>query len=322
MKLDIKLTDKLEHSCFDGLLVSIAEWKKKDYRLAHAEAWDFIVNCNLKENHPETAFGMLDKPCTLKHDLLKSYSGISYNYYDFDHNIEKFLIMLKKELSQQRLIIILLDYCWCPWNKDVSKITHMSGHASLVIGFDQTGFICLDYDPRCDKCTLPYEFINKIDGYCTINIEEPIVGNNYHDILNRSIQVIENHDIFNNIREFGRFVRESFNPVKDLEYVDNNSFIPNMWQISLTAEGRNLYSSTLRALSEKYNIKSLQTIAERLESTKPMWSVIKILLTKIYLTKSLRLSKILADKICEIADYEEDIYNCLVMINKDSDSQI
>ncbi len=316
MKLEIKLADKLLHGCFDGLLVSVAEWEKKDYRLAHAEAWDFIVNYDLDQNHPETSYGLLDKPNTLNRDLLKTYGGISYNYYEFNHNTDDFLAILKNELSNQRPIILRLDYYWCPWNKDVSKITQMPGHGSLVKGLDDSGIICLDYSPRCEKCIFPYQNIDKIDGYCTINVEEPAVDYNYNDIIDLGINIIEGHDIFNNLRKFGKYIRESFNPIKDLGYMEDNPYIPNLWQISLTAESRDLYSNTLRAIGEKYNVKSLFTIAERLALVKPMWSAVRILLNKIYLTKDLRMINMLAEKIYEIADYEEAIYNSLVLINK------
>ncbi|MGE5612857.1 MAG: hypothetical protein ACM3XR_00465 [Bacillota bacterium] len=222
--------------------------------------------------------------------------------------------MLKKELSQQRPIIIRIDYYWCPWNKDVDNQFHNPKHTTLVIGYDETGLICLDYSPRCDRCILPYEYIEKISGYFLINTYEPISCYNYRDILNRSIQTIETHDIFNTMRKFGRFIQESFNPIKELENVENNAYIPKVWQLSLIAESRCLYANTLKAIYKKHNLELLLTIAEKLESTKPMWLVIKSLFAKIYIEKNLGLKKRIAEKVFKIADYEESIYKCLLEI--------
>lgn len=315
MKLDLTLTDSVEvYNCFDGLLVSIAEWKKSDYRLAHAEAWDFSVKYEIRKN-PPVILSHLGIPRTLAFDLLESYSGISFSPTKFDGNVENFLVMLKKELSQQRPIIISLDYYWCPWNKDVGVPFHTPNHTTLVIGFDELGLICLDYSPRCNNCVLPYEYINRINGYSTINIKEP---NLYYcnSIITRGIQVINDHDIFNTMRRFGEHIQQSFSTAVGLEYVENNAYIPKVWNLKLIAESRCLYADTLRVIG-KNNIEPLLIIAEKLESTKPMWLVIMSLFAKIYVSKDLSLIKRIAEKIYEIADYEESIYKCYAMVIKD-----
>ena len=316
MKLNIELIDNLEHNCLKGLIASIAEWKKKDYTLVYAESWDFVMNYEIKGINPQS-FVHLGIPDTLKYDLLKSSTGISLNQI-FNKSKEEFITTVKSELAQQRPIIIMLDYFWCPWNKDVSNITRNPHHASVVVGFDELGFNCLDYSPRCDKCTLPYENIVYIDEYITINIDKPTYDYNYGDIIKRSINVLESHDIFKAMRRFGNFIEESFDPVKYLEDVENNAWMPNIWQLTLIAEGRCLYSKTLRTISGKNKIGSLLSIAERLDSTKPMWTIVISLLTKIYLNKDLSLRKKLAKKIYEIADFEEDIYCSLTSIIKGS----
>ncbi len=313
MKLDIQLIDSLEHNCLKGLIASVAEWKKKEYEFAHAEAWDFVVNYEIKTGD---IIATLDIPNTLNGKLLKSYTGISRNRREFNKNKEEFMTTVKSELAQQLPIIIELDYFWCPWSKDVSNITHRPNHASLVVGFDEFGLNCLDYSPRCDKCTLPYENISKIDKYSTIKIDNPTCDTNYNDLIIRSINVIESHDIFKAMREFGNYIEESFNPIKCLADVENNAWLPNLWQLNLIAESRCLYSKTLRAISGKEKMVSLHAIAERLESTKPMWTNVSLILTKIYLTNDLSLRKTLAKKIYEIADFEEDIYCSLVSIIK------
>lgn len=313
MKLNIELIDNLEHNCLNGLIASVAKWNRKEYEIAYAESWDFVVDYEIKE---EYTFQTLDFPDSLNYDLLKSFCGISLNYIEFDNNKEDFITKIKSELEQQRPIIIILDYCWCPWNKEVSKITHMPEHASLVVGFDELGLNCLDYSPRYDKCTLPYENISNINGYITINIDNTTSDNNYDDIITRSINLINRHDIFNAMRKFGNFMEEAFDPEKYLETVENDAWLPNVWQITLIAESRCLYSKTLRTISVNNNIKSLLAIAERLESAKAMWTNVKLLLTKIYYTKDLSLRKKIAKNIYEIADFEEDIYYSLVSIVK------
>jgi hypothetical protein len=315
MKLDIKLTDSVEvYNCFDGLVVSTAEWKKRDYRLAHAEAWDFSVKYEIREN-PPVIFSHLVNPRTLAFDLLESCSGISLSPTKFDSNVENFLVMLKKELSQQRPIIISLDYYWCPWNKDVGIPFHNPHHTTLVIGFDELGLICLDYSPRCNNCVLPYEYINRIDEYLTMNFEEPNL-NYCSSIITRGIQLINDHDIFNKMRKFGEHIQESFSTAIGLECVENSAYIPKIWNLKLIAESRCLYANTLRIIGKKNNIEPLLIIAEELESTKPMWLVIRSLFAKIYVSKDLNLIKRIAEKIYEIADYEESIYKSYVMVMK------
>jgi hypothetical protein len=224
-----------------------------------------------------------------------------------DYDVENFLVMLKKELSQQRPIIIFLDYYWCPWNKDVGTPFHNPNHTTLVIGIDELGLICLDYSPRCDNCVLPFEYISKIDEYLTLNFEKPNL-NYCNSIITRGIQIINDHNIFNAMRKFGKHIQESFNPVKEMEDIENNAYIPKVWNLKLIAESRCLYANTLRAIAKKKNIKPLLLTAERLELAKPMWLDISRLFTKIYVSKDMSLTKKIAEKIYEIADYEESIY--------------
>lgn len=314
MRLNIELMNNLEHNCVDGLIASVAKWNNRAYELAYANAWDFSIYYEIKG---ENTFAQLNIPITLDYDILKSNNGIDLKYIEFNKNKNDFLTILKKELAQQRPIIIILNYCWCPWNKEVSNITDMPGHASLVVGFDELGLNCLDYSPRCENCILPYENIVNIDGYATIKFDDkPMYGNDYKEIITKSINLIESHDIFNAMREFGNFMQESFDPVKYLNEVENDAWLPNVWQISLISESRGLFSKTLKTISVMSKIESLVTIAERLELAKPMWSTVKVLLTKIYYNNDLRLKEKIAQQIYEIADFEENIYRSLVSIIK------
>ncbi|MGE5612858.1 MAG: hypothetical protein ACM3XR_00470 [Bacillota bacterium] len=68
MKLDIALTDSIAYDCFEGLIVSFAEWENRDYRLAHAIAWDFTVNYEIREDPPVT-LSFLGHPRALEFDL-------------------------------------------------------------------------------------------------------------------------------------------------------------------------------------------------------------------------------------------------------------
>lgn len=311
MRLNFELMNNLEHNCFDGLIASFANWNGIPYSFSYGESWDFTANYEMRG---ENVFVTLNIPNTLNKDLLKDYCGVCMKYIDFDIDKESFMTILKEELARQRPIIIVLDYYYCPWRKEVSNIVHRENHASLVVGYNEYGLICLDYSPKYDNGILPYENIINITGYVTLDINSP-TNNNYNELITRSLNLIKSHDIFNAMREFANHIEKAFDPQYYLSQVQNNAWLPFVFQLSVIAETRCLYARTLRSISDINKTESLIAIAERLDATKRMWEIIKLLFVKMYNSRDLSPRVSLAKKIYNIADFEEDIYSSLVSIS-------
>jgi hypothetical protein len=319
IKLDIIPTDCAGLDCVDGLVISVAEWLHRKYKLVFAEAWNFQFADEIEE-YPHTIGGRLFIPNVVDQEILKACCGIEVNYNKIN-NAEQLISILKEEVSKQRPVIIIYDMFWCPWSNAFQK-NHKPDHASLVIGYNESGLNCIDYSPRCEGSILPYEYLNKsIKAFYTINIQQTIANDNFdwHEIVNKSISSINNYDTFNTIRNFGTYIKESFDPIKEMNRygIDKFDSNPLSWQIGRISESRRLFASTLRYLHERYNINQLLLLAEKLEAAVPMWSTIISLIIKSCISSNLNLLERISKKIYEVADFEETIFKCLEAVNKD-----
>lgn len=314
-------------NCADGLMISLVEWLNRDYSLIFCEAWNFEFKPE-NEEYPNTIGDRLsvhDVVCT---ELLYSTCGVGKKSVYNDHiSLEEFMTVLKEELSQQRPVVIVHDLFWCPWSKDFFLRNHELTHSTFVIGFNETGLICMDYALRQPSAVLPYEYFERsVSMYITIDITplSSIQSFTYKEIMNRMISATVSYDTFNTIRKFGSYVKESFDPSKELERygIDNFNANPLNWQIERISASRKLFAYTLKELSKKYDLQNLLLLANRLEQTIPKWSSIMSMIIKSCISSSSKSLEKISNKIFELADFEESIFKCLVEVSENPHADI
>lgn len=307
MKLNIELSSCIGLNCFTGLVVTTMEWLNIDYQISFFHSWEFQYKYNIQENYME-----LLTQGTLDLDLLEEYSGVKIIENEYNDN-KTFLNTLKKELEEGKPLIVMVDKFWCPWSVDYQKV-HKVNHAALVYGYNKDSLICMDYSPREEECFLPYEYISNaiISYYCFEKV--PFKEINTLDLVRESIQELKEKNIFQAIREFGNHIKDSFDPAIDVEKVPEGiGVMPKIWEINKIARGRIHFADALKAISKKMNITYFNDIIEDMGLTLTKWSTVSMLLSKLYITDDNSIKARLANRIFDLADFEESIFNQLCL---------
>lgn len=325
MKLSILPAQHVGLDCHDGLVISLLEWLKRENPFIFAEAWNFEFRPEI-EGFPHTIGDRLIVNNVVSQDLLKEYCGVEINEVNNTNvHLESFMPVLKRELAQQRPLLIVQDLFWCSWSKEYYQQIHAPIHATLVIGYDETGIICMDYALKNPEAHLPYEYFNdSVNTVVTFDITKtpPNSSMTFHDIMKKIISSTKSYDSFNSIREFGRYVKESFDPVKELERfgVGNFNANPLNWQIERISTSRKLFALTLRELSTKFGFTSLNILADKLELSMPKWFTIMSMIIKSCIASDSKSLNKISNKILELADYEESIFEYFVSISENTDN--
>jgi len=302
MKLDIMLSERSGMDCFSGLIAKVMEFFKKDYRLSFIDSWDFQYMYNSPAN-----FWLLYTPQTMNHNVLQKYCGIQFVKDNFSDK-NSFMTMLKNELQEGRPVLVIVDFFYCPWNTDF-KSYHKTDHATLIVGYDDDNLICMDYSPRVEECKLSYEVMDKaLLEYYTFDTNHFAEEVDIPSFLNLSIDSIKSKRIMKNLRRFGDFIEERFDPAVDLGYMSpEDTFTPKMWELHLLSNGRILYSQALKSLQERYEFDYLSPIIEKLESTKSNWSIVETLLSRLYLTDDADIKARIKKAVYSLVETEESI---------------
>lgn len=298
--LNISLTKIEGLNCMDGLIITILEWLGRNYDILLGRMWDFSFD--------EKKDGLLGKKMdpyrgfTLK--SLEEQCGISLSY---EKATDLSLPVIKNKLSSVP-VILFLDMFWCPWTSNYYQKIHDKGHAVLATGYNKFGFYCLDYSPRNENAVFPYEYCREgLVSYAipTIHPSPSVVINDWRDVIKNTINVIDTHKPFENIRAFGRYIYESFDPLQEITTYGGLETNPIIWQMERIANSRELIANILKRLSNEDDVLEL---ANRLNLAKPMWIIIKNLLIKSYVDGDRRLVGRIAKRINKVADYEEEIF--------------
>ena len=122
--MDIKPVRNQFYDCFSANLVTISNFKKKDYYM-----W---FSNRLNHNFYQQDYIW---------NILRDYHGITK--YEGIINIESdFISFVKEELSQDNPVILATDIYNCPWNTYYKK-QHYT-HYIQIIDYVDSSFICLD----------------------------------------------------------------------------------------------------------------------------------------------------------------------------------
>lgn len=301
--LDISLTSIDGLDCMDGLIITLLEWLGRDYDLLLGEMWDFSFD----EEKNGTMGEKIVAHSSINLKSLKEQCGVSLHREKASDNS----ISIIKNRLLSTPVILIIDMFWCPWTRNFFQKEHAVGHVIMATGYNESGFYCLDYSPRNEKVVFPFSYCQEgLASYMIPEIHSPptITNKNWRDVVKRSISVIDEHKIFENMRAFSRYINESFNPAEENQTYGGLERNPFIWRMDRIAKSRELFSGVLMRLSNEENIIEL---ANRLNLAKTMWTTIKNLLIKSCIDGDRRLVGRIAKRIDAVADYEESIFHSL-----------
>ena len=133
--------------CIENIYISMCEALKRNYLYMYAFSWNF----GYKKFSSHTDTEIFATRLTPSRDgqglnteqmyALEKYCGITPIWH-LNCEYANFLNIVKKELENDRPVVVGTDIFYCHWHKAANK--YHTPHYCLIIGIDQNGFIAID----------------------------------------------------------------------------------------------------------------------------------------------------------------------------------
>lgn len=316
MQLSLTTKNIQGYNCLENLIIPISTYWDRNHELMFLESWDFIYRKStelgkigtIEYNDPSKALS-----------YLQQYHGIGFCQHEMDTPENAYKI-IKQELSDKRPVIIHMDSYWCNWFTPNYQKIH-SSHFCLVTGFDSINkdLFVIDSQFATSGTTLTYDHFCKGLGF-VLSIQ--IMDNQQSDYdwkklimnsLEKLMDPLRSANAFVDIREYAKDVKH-VNFENEIANFHHNPFKAPVFNCLIRIkEYRYQYAIALNYLAKKYNVDSILQFANRMKSIGDNWSSIFGLLCKAYyLHNDCRLLERLSNKISNLADVEEKLYNDLL----------
>lgn len=309
MELDFKLTDKEGLDCFAGCMVSILEWKGMDCSILFRNAWEFNFAENFKQHFLKD---LIREPEIIDYNILRIIFGITIHYKEYVDK-DNIINIIKEQVEKNLPVIVIHDMYWCPWLKSF-QFRHAPEHGSIVIGYDDSNFICSDYVPKCNRGVLPYEYIGKsFKGMFILKIDSNSVMKNidFNKIMSSIIESVIFKNVFAEIRRFGNYIKNDFDPISEFNQYGESDFgisNPVNWIIERIAYSRYYFTQALSAINKELKTDYLPVSINKLLDAKEQWLVIRAAIMECCISrKSSKLTHI-SELIINLANFEENIF--------------
>lgn len=310
MLLDIPAIHNDSRNCYEDLVASVALWWGRRYEMMFAEAWGFAFH-----NLPGAGLGEKLEAGRGKIEVsLEKHHGISVQWQE-QKSASLALDAIRHELGMGNPVCLNIDKYWCPWGN-----TYKEGHDRhycLVGGVDETegGLSCIDpfFHMENDKLSVE-DFLQGYGAYAVFRIGvDPGTDFDWKGIIRKAVDRLGTGNgeagAFDSLRRFSKSLREELDMGSETHGYGSVWFCPLFLKLRIAANGRNLFSATLRYLAECHNVKGLASIADRLEHAgRKLMSVQSMLVKTTFLPdQENRVRGSACEKMEEIAGIEEKI---------------
>ena len=311
--------------CFDDNISTITHWLNRDYEIMYLGSWNFEYSKIVEDKNGFGVpnFGRWAKYNShillyrfTKYDYLKDLLGLELNYKKND--LSSLLQDIQYQLHLGRPVFLSVDCYWTPWDSGY-QVNHNDGHISLVTSIDLEAkeLRCVDgYFNKTNVC-MPFECIeNGYKFHVVLDIKElPEVNYKkaFKNELNKLINLDSGRNAFDEMHQFGNDITDldSLEKVNE-RFEDGLSFIT--FPLELNATGRIEFAIAMKYIakkiskSENYFLK----LSQEFQNCAEQWFVIRSLLTKqSYKPKSTHLIQNISDRIHQVANFENDLWNNL-----------
>lgn len=207
-------------TCFERPLYAYINWIEKDPTYLGTATWSFTYN------YVKNFEGIRNNiPMEWIIAGVRTIYGIDMSVKKIP-NVEEAIRTIKAEIEKQNPVMVYIDSFYCPWYPSYHK-SHIN-HYILVIGIsDDWELICLDKvkgdsiykilplaDYRLGRKT------NEVILFRWTNVNGNVdTKQATRQFLIKHLSVMENSQLFDNIRNYSNFIRNSFNIQEELKDV-------------------------------------------------------------------------------------------------------
>lgn len=264
-------------SCDDNIMISVANWKKRDFELMYADQWKFDFSMKKTDG----IFDKTDLAARLYYmNSLKTFklysevTGITISRME-DTNI----IKISEKLRKSEPVAIKLDTYYLPWHENLYERIH-SEHSCLIVGYDPEGFYINDTTMRqkpVKKAYISYETVKtcSYDEAVFFSVEK--TANEVNSQI--SIQNI-NEESFAKMEKYRKYVKEEGYTKEDLEPFDGGEGIV-LRAIRNIIRSRKNYLLAVNCYCSKEG-KDCEEFAKLITKANNKWELQKILLQKAF----------------------------------------
>ena len=310
--IDVDLVFTQGFNCFDSALINAINWFNQDYVFIFAETLSlkYVISDN-------TTIGeriiLNDKS---KFDSIKKYYDIDISFHEKDATNE-LLGIIKKEINSKHPVLISFDSYWMPWDHGYQK-QHFFYHWCLVVGYDDQQLFILDphkYLKESKPVSIEY-FLNGIGPYITFCKSEKLEKKpmNWSRILKNSLTNVKcdqtSQSLQSALELFAKEIETGQNLELELKANSKKALaeFPIISKINSIAAYRYGFSNILESIYYKYyKNKYLLSLSNDYKSLYSIWTTVKSLLIKLFITRDYSIKYRISKKIREIADYEKQL---------------
>lgn len=299
-------------NCLEDIIISLARWKKREYILMFANAWNFGY-CSphegktLAERLSTSRQGM---KYISKQYLLQKYLGIKMVEHDVQ-NPHEALNIIKDVLGKGLPVAIYINAFWCNWNTAFLKYDIV--HFCLATDINENEIICMDPYFNLKRVSLPIE--NYIKGFGRIiefHFMKQNNDENWHEIISdcveKTISGIDGKSDFNNMRLFSQEIIETDNLKNEFSRYDSIEGSTLLLCINSIGLCRKNNARVFYYLEDKYKVNQLGIYAKKLDKAYSQWMSLKNLFIKYkMLNYSPKFLSKIYQQINNVADYEESL---------------
>lgn len=318
--LEIKPEKYNTYNCLESTLVTVAKYFKSEYKLMFLDSWGFKFIPLSSASKKYINFGeRLHDGIQGDFDIiLEKYYGISI-FWNKSDRFREVLKIVYKELNSRYPIAINIDAFWCNWTRTYKRI-HAS-HFILVIGLDEEHkeFICSDSYCNDNFERISFEELKKgIIMYCTFRrkkiskkfeIKEFLIK----ELTNKFTCSLHGNQ-FTMIKMFADEFENLFDLKNEIRECKDIYAITILRKLKEIADGRKNFSQSLKELYLIDKDKNLLVKSKEIENIAKIWEGIRVSIMKAIIKCDFFDKKKIAEKISEIAIYEEEFANELLDI--------
>jgi len=304
-------------NCIEDNIVSVIQWMKADFEIMFSESWNF----NIEIKDLSLSIGdIINSGVTIKDELtlLEKYRGIRTTINN-NKSTKDLFESIKYELSINMPTLVLIDEFLLPWSNKFQSI-HNQAHCCIVTGIDNDKRIILTdawYRKENGAITLNNFYrgvnLNTYKFEKQSEVDNSLI--NWQEVLKFNVQRLlgGKNNVFEGIRFFANILESDLDIKKEIQGYEQIFQIPIIRKMLTICRNRKQFSIFLEYIYNLGNCCEMLKISECMAIASNMWNIVYAMTKKSMLSKynkSLYLR--IANKIREIADYEENLANNII----------
>lgn len=301
-------------NCYDNIIISVLEWKKRDFRPMYADQWRFSFE------EKESTEGIWKRGIIANYlyfdnqfhtlELLKKYTGTNI-VFAHEMSIEQIKVLILNE----KPVAPLVDTFYLKWLLHLYQ-KHHTNHAILLVGFNQNGIYCNDtisINEIVEKEFIEDSLFKKMYMNECSYFEFEKFSFDTGDLVS-DIRGYVDKSMFDKIKEFSEYIYLNGFFYEDIEPFENGEGIL-LRAMRNVIRSRVNYRLALDCVSELLNNRKWDYVSQLIKYSQNNWLLAKSILYKGYLENNINdYRRKIAELILESGKKEYEAYKLLITI--------